>query len=105
MVTSVEPVRAVTLEDQVTFGSPGECCDSAALRTPTATLMATRQPMRVDDNADGNALAKKSRSKTETEERKWRIEKREMGEKPVTISVAVASSSFCHLLCYIVKYL
>ena len=32
---------------------PGECCDSAALRT----LTATRQPMRVDGNADGNGDA------------------------------------------------
>ena len=52
------------------------------------------------DASDGNAPAKKEINKTETEDRK----KREMGEKPVTIGVAVASSSFYHLLCYIVKY-
>ena len=62
-------------------------------------LTATRQPIRADGNADGNAPAKK-RSKTERDER---IEERKMGEKPVTFGVAVASSSFCHLLCYIVK--
>ena len=62
--------------------------------------------MRADGNADGNgdasdgnAPAKNRKSKTDE-----RIEEREMGEKPVTIGVAVASSSFCHLLCYIVKY-
>ena len=67
-------------------------------------LTATRQPMRADGNDDGNEPAKEGRSKTKTEERKGRTEKREMGEKPVTIGVAVASSSFCHLLCYMVKY-
>ena len=61
-VTGVEPVGAVVLEDQVRFGGPGECCDSA-------TLTATRQPMRADSdsngdasdgNADGNAPANES---------------------------------------------
>ena len=60
--------------------------------------------MRADGNADGNAPVKKGRSKTETDERKGRIEKREMREKSVTIGVPVASSSFCHLLGHIVKY-
>ena len=60
--------------------------------------------MKADGNADGNAPAKKGRNKTKRKERKGRIEKREMGEKPVTIGVALASSSFCHLLCHIVKY-
>ena len=65
---------------------------------------ATRQSMMVDGNADGNAQAKNGRNKTETEERKAMIEKRETGEKPVTIGVALAASYFYHLLCYIVKY-
>ena len=56
---------------------PGECYDSAALRTLTATLTAARQPMRADGNADGNALAKKG----EVRRRERRGEREDRGKR------------------------